>query len=185
VFDRWLPGDKGMNPSGASTSWRCARRKNARPRVTVIATLAEEDHHGAAPAADLKRHPNALRQTRRPQRRADKRVMLAAAEPWAKSETERNEPSSRFQRRLAAIVLSSRSDPERGNRHGMSFLVAAAQGRIGWRTRRRIAENAGHARQDGRGIKVTDLEGKRTGVPLAIARYSATWLSAITLAPGS
>jgi uncharacterized RDD family membrane protein YckC/Tfp pilus assembly major pilin PilA len=34
------------------------------------------------------------------------------------------------------------------------------------------------------GIKVTDLEGKRIGVPLAIARYFATWLSAITLGIG-
>jgi uncharacterized RDD family membrane protein YckC/Tfp pilus assembly major pilin PilA len=34
------------------------------------------------------------------------------------------------------------------------------------------------------GIKVTDLEGKRIGVPLAIGRYFATWLSAITFCVG-
>lgn len=34
------------------------------------------------------------------------------------------------------------------------------------------------------GIKVTDLEGKRIGVPLAIARYFATWLSALVLGIG-
>jgi uncharacterized RDD family membrane protein YckC len=34
------------------------------------------------------------------------------------------------------------------------------------------------------GIKVTDLEGKRIGVPLAIGRYFATWLSAIVLGIG-
>jgi uncharacterized RDD family membrane protein YckC/Tfp pilus assembly major pilin PilA len=34
------------------------------------------------------------------------------------------------------------------------------------------------------GIKVTDLEGKRIGVPLAIGRYFAAWLSAIILCIG-
>jgi uncharacterized RDD family membrane protein YckC len=34
------------------------------------------------------------------------------------------------------------------------------------------------------GIKVTDLEGKRIGIPLAIGRYFAAWLSAIILGIG-